>query len=119
MEQWMNTGSPHMKPEFIPIDRFYLIMVPGSPKAFRSNVVLSGNGGDKSTALLEVNKPVSFYGWRLYQMGYDEKAGRWSSLSLIEAVRDPWLPVVYLGFFMIMAGNVMFFWNGIKKVEGV
>jgi hypothetical protein len=50
-------------------------------------------------------------------MGYDEKAGRWSKLSLIEGIRDPWLPAVYLGFFMIMAGNIMFFWNGIKRTE--
>ena len=48
-------------------------------------------------------------------MGYDEKEGRWSRLSLIEAVRDPWLPVVYCGFFMIMAGSVLFFWQGIKQ----
>ena len=56
-------------------------------------------------------------GWKLYQAGYDESAGRWSTLSLVEAVRDPWLPSVYVGFFMIMAGNVLFFWKGVKKME--
>jgi hypothetical protein len=50
-------------------------------------------------------------------MGYDEKAGRWSTMSLVEAVNDPWLPAVYCGFFMIMAGNLLYFWKGVKKME--
>ncbi|MEI6638107.1 MAG: cytochrome c biogenesis protein, partial [Chlorobium sp.] len=64
-----------------------------------------------------VNHPINVMGWKLYQMGYDDEAGRWSKYSLIEVIRDPWLPAVYLGFFMIMAGNVLFFWNGIKQKE--
>ena len=50
-------------------------------------------------------------------MGYDEKSGKWSELSLVEGVRDPWLPVVYVGFFMILAGNTLFFWKGIRKKQ--
>jgi len=69
----------------------------------------------KKIANLEVNKPVNFKGWKIYQMGYDEQSGKFSTLSLIEAIRDPWLPAVYLGFFMILAANALFFWNGIKK----
>lgn len=114
VDRWLNTGSPFLRPGVVQLDRYFLVMFPGTPKAFRSGVVLSGGQGRK-TALLEVNKPVEYDGWKLYQMGYDEKAGRWSQLSLIEAVRDPWLPVVYCGFFMIMAGNAMFFWKGMKS----
>lgn len=115
-EEWLNTGSPSIRPGVVQFGRFYLVMFSGSPKAFRSGVVLSGSNG-RVPAVLEVNKPVEYAGWKLYQMGYDENAGKWSQLSLIEAVRDPWLPVVYCGFFMIMAGNVMFFWKGIKRME--
>ena len=115
-EAWLNTGSPFVRPGVVRLGRFYLVMFPGSPKAFRSGVVLSGRSGKRS-AMLEVNKPVAYEGWKLYQMGYDENAGKWSQLSLIEAVRDPWLPVVYCGFFMIMAGNAMFFWKGMKQRE--
>ncbi|KUL21397.1 cytochrome c biogenesis protein ResB [Chlorobium limicola] len=114
IERWLNTGSPFIKPGVVQLDRFYLVMFPGSPKVFRSGVVLSGSSG-RRIAELEVNKPVTYEGWKLYQMGYDEKAGRWSQLSLIEAVSDPWLPAVYCGFFMIMAGNAMFFWKGMKR----
>jgi hypothetical protein len=114
VDRWLNTGSPSVRPGVVQLGRYFLVMFPGTPKVFRSGVVLSGSRGRKP-AILEVNKPVEFDGWKLYQMGYDEKAGRWSQLSLIEAVRDPWLPAVYCGFFMIMAGNAMFFWKGMKR----
>jgi len=118
VERWLNTGSPFIRPGVVQLDRYFLVMFPGSPKVFRSGVVLTGAGGRK-TVDLEVNKPAAYAGWKLYQMGYDEKAGRWSQLSLIEAVRDPWLPAVYCGFIMIMAGNALFFWKGIKRRETV
>jgi hypothetical protein len=117
-ETWITSGGPHVKPQYVPMGDYFIVMAEGDPKAFMSDVMMKvDGGGDRITATLEVNKPVDFQGWKLYQMGYDEKAGRWSTLSLVEAVRDPWLPAVYTGFFMIMAGNVLFFWKGVKKME--
>ena len=117
-EAWISTGSPLIRPDAAALGNLFLIMVPGTPKSFRSAVTIQDGQGHEIMANLEVNKPISFMGWKLYQMGYDEKAGRWSKLSLVEVIRDPWLPAVYLGFFMIMAGNILFFWNGIKRTEG-
>ena len=117
LEQWITTGGPGSKPQFIPLGSYYIVMAEGAPKVFRSNVLIDDGHGEHRQTQLEVNKPVDFHGWKLYQMGYDEKAGRWSTMSLVEAVRDPWLPAVYCGFFMIMAGNVLFFWKGVKKME--
>ena len=116
-EEWISTGSPVLKPDAAQLGNLYLIMVPGTPKSFRSAITVQDNKNHAVTANLEVNTPVNFLGWKLYQMGYDEKAGRWSKLSLVEVIHDPWLPAVYLGFFMIMAGNLLFFWNGIKRKE--
>ncbi len=113
---WVSAGSPFEKPVFIELDSRLLVMIPGTPKKFRSEVtVRNGESGDGRNIALEVNKPVSVKGWKLYQMGYDEKSGKWSELSLVEGVRDPWLPAVYVGFFMILAGNTLFFWKGIRK----
>ncbi|TLU53731.1 MAG: cytochrome c biogenesis protein [Chlorobium sp.] len=114
---WISSISPMMKPWAAPIGELLLVMAPGTPKAFRSDVTVRGESGQLVTATLEVNHPINVMGWKLYQMGYDDEAGRWSKYSLIEVIRDPWLPAVYLGFFMIMAGNVLFFWNGIKQKE--
>ncbi len=114
-EGWVGVTLPSQKPVPVKIGNLLVLLWPGNPKAFRSAVTIQGDNGQTLMANLEVNKPVGFMGWKLYQMGYDEKAGRFSKLSLIEAINDPWLPAVYLGFFMIMAANVLFFWNGIKR----
>ncbi len=117
-EEWITTGSPFVDTKDAQAGSLSLGIRPGTPKAFRSEVTVQDETGNQSKATLEVNHPINFVGWKLYQMGYDQKAGRWSKVSLIEVIRDPWLPAVYLGFFMIMAGNILFFWNGIKRTEG-
>ncbi len=119
IDAWISTGSPMMKPYAAQFRELYFVMMPGAPKAFRSDVTVHGESGQQTSATLEVNHPINVMGWKLYQMGYDNEVGRWSKYSLIEVIRDPWLPAVYLGFFMIMAGNLMFFWNGIKQKGGV
>lgn len=112
---WVSTGNPHTKPSFIHLGDKLLVMMSGNAKQFSSRVMITDEGGRTRDAVINVNAPVSVDGWSLYQMGYNEKAGRWSRESLIEGVRDPWLPVVYMGFFMMIAGNILFFWNGMKK----
>ncbi len=117
-EEWITTGSPMVDTKDAQVGALYLGIRAGTPKAFRSEVTVHDDNGQQTMATLEVNHPINFTDWKLYQMGYDQKAGRWSQFSLIELIRDPWLPAVYLGFFMIMAGNILFFWNGIKRTEG-
>ena len=39
-------------------------------------------------------------------MSYDDRMGRWSELSVVELISDPWLPVVYVGIFLLIAGGV-------------
>jgi ResB-like family len=117
-DEWITTGSPMVDTRDAQAGSLYLGIRPGAPKAFRSTVTVHDDDGQQKTATLEVNHPITFMGWKLYQMSYDNKAGRWSKYSVIEVIRDPWLPAVYLGFFMIMAGNLLFFWNGIKRTEG-
>jgi len=60
-------------------------------------------------ATVEVNKPVSVDGWRIYQLSYDEAMGRWSETSTFELVKDPWLPAVYVGIYMLLAGAILTF----------
>lgn len=112
---WVSTGSPFERTVELKVGDRTLLLLPGSPKTYRSKVTIRSDETDEVwSEVLEVNKPVSIKGWKLYQASYDEKAGRWSRLSIVEGVRDPWLPVVYVGFFMILAGNTLFFWRGIR-----
>jgi cytochrome c biogenesis protein ResB len=63
-----------------------------------------------------VNKPFSIDGWKIYQLNYDTTMGRWSEISVLELVRDPWLPVVYTGIAMMLLGALcMFFMVNTKK----
>ena len=64
--------------------------------------------------------PKRFYevdGWKIYQYGYDTQMGAQSQISILELVSDPWLPFVYTGIYMMLAGAVcMFVIGGRKRV---
>ena len=76
----------------------------GSPRRFASDVRILTQTGKNFEATVEVNKPVSVDGYKIYQYGYDEHAGPASQFSILELVRDPWLPAVYTGIFMMLLG---------------
>ena len=109
---WIACGSRSMHPAILPLnDELMVALLDPEPRKFRSSLVIATEQ-DTIPALLEVNKPVKIKGWKLYQMGYNQAEGRDSQLSIIEAVNDPWLPIVYTGIFMLLAGAVYLFWLG-------
>ena len=89
-----------------------MVMTIPEAKKFSSDITILSAKGDETPAVLEVNKPFKYGGWKLYQLSYDEKLGKWSNLSVIELVRDPWLPIIYAGIFMMIFGAVYMFWVG-------
>lgn len=70
-----------------------------SPKQFTSRISVNGE-----QMLTSVNSPASFQEYTIYQDSYDWEHGRYSILQL---VRDPWLPIVYLGMALLALGSVM------------
>lgn len=113
IEGWTTSGSFKIKPQSLLLDdRHLLVMFPPEPKRFSSEVQIYTKSGLNKKATIEVNKPYKIIGWNLYQLGYNEQMGKWSDISIIELVRDPWLPVVYAGVFMLIAGAVFMFWQG-------
>jgi cytochrome c biogenesis protein ResB len=81
------------------------------PEKYASEIILLQDNKTDSV-IIEVNKPYHIKGYSLYQLSYDESYGKWSETSVIEAVKDPWLPVVYIGIFMMLAGSLYLFWKG-------
>lgn len=67
---------------------------------FVSRVRLT-DGKAATTASVRVNHPIQYRGFRIYQLGYNADDPRWSALLL---VKDPGLPVVYIGFGMLLTG---------------
>ena len=85
------------------------------PKRFSSAVSIYTKSGKKFNDTILVNKPLDIEGWKIYQLSYDETLGRWSDVSILELVSDPWLPAVYAGIGLMLAGAVLMF---MKKKKG-
>ena len=94
----------------IKLQHFILEEYPdGSPRRFASEIQIFTRNGKKYAATVDVNKPVKFDGWKIYQYGYDVERGAQSEYSILEVVSDPWLPAVYVGIFMMLAGALSLF----------
>ena len=86
----------------------------GSPKRFASRVQILTKSGKNFETTIDVNKPVEVDGWKIYQYDYDTQMGAMSQISILELVRDPWLPLVYIGIYMMLGGAVCLFIFGKK-----
>ena len=87
----------------------------GSPKRFASVIDIRTKKGEKYGATVDVNKPAEVEGWKIYQYGYDTSMGAQSNTSILEMVSDPWLPYVYAGIYMMLAGGVFMFVMGGRR----
>ena len=83
----------------------------GKPKRFASDIIITPYNHALNSHIettVEVNKPVTVDGWKIYQYGFDTQMGAMSQTSILELVSDPWLPLVYTGIYMMLAGAVCF-----------
>ena len=89
----------------------------GSPKRFASEIQILTKTKKNIETTVDVNKPYEVDGWKIYQYGYDTQMGAQSQISILELVSDPWLPLVYTGIYMMLAGAMcMFiFGKGVKR----
>ena len=87
----------------------------GSPKRFASEIQILTKTGKNIETIVDVNKPYEVDGWKIYQYGYDTNMGAKSTISILELVSDPWLPLVYTGIYMMLGGAVCLFVLGGKR----
>ena len=83
----------------------------GKPKRFASDIIITPYNHALNSHIettVEVNKPVTVDDWKIYQYGFDTQMGAMSQTSILELVSDPWLPLVYTGIYMMLAGAVCF-----------
>ena len=85
----------------------------GMPKRFASEIRVLTKSGKAIQTTVEVNKSVEVEGWKIYQNGYDTKMGASSRISILELVRDPWLPAVYIGVFLMLVGAFFMIFSNI------
>ena len=89
----------------------------GSPRRFASEIEILTKKGEKLLTTVDVNKPAEVDGWKVYQYGYDTQMGAQSQISILELVSDPWLPFVYAGIYMMLAGGLLMMVTGVKRKE--
>lgn len=70
-----------------------------SPRQFTSDLLVDGQH-----FTTQVNAPASYKGYTLYQDSYDRTANRY---TVLQVVRDPWLPVIYIGMMLLAAGSIL------------
>ncbi len=87
----------------------------GMPRRFASDIVIHTKQGEQISATVDVNNPVKVKGWKIYQFGYDVEAGAATSYSILELIRDPWLPAVYSGIYMLLLGALLMFFTNNKN----
>lgn len=104
---WVSCGSYMFPSKSLTLDdRHSVIMPERSPKRYASDISVYTKDGKQTKGVVEVNKPMKIEGWKIYQYSYDRSRGRWSETSIFELVKDPWLPAVYCGIFMMLAGAI-------------
>ena len=77
-----------------------------SPKQYTSTFTLASITHPDEQAVLttSVNHPAYYKGYRFYQDSYDRAEQRF---SVIKIVRDPWYPIVLIGFVLLALGSVL------------
>ena len=112
-KDWITCGNYLIPKKNIRVNKdYYFAVLTPEPKEYSSIVKAYLPPDSEETFTLKVNSPKTIKGWKLYQTGYNEKLGKWSNYSVIEAGFDPWLPAVYTGIFILMAGAIYLFWLG-------
>ena len=111
--EWRAVDSKHRVHEMPIAVELHDFSIEEQPKlSYLSDVTVHTKSGITVRDTIRVNKPLSVRGWKIYQYSYDMAKGGMSDISVLELVRDPWLPYVYLGIFMMLIGAVSMFLNG-------
>ncbi|PLX01832.1 MAG: hypothetical protein C0595_13325 [Marinilabiliales bacterium] len=113
---WISCGSYNKPYESLKLDSLYsLVMLFPEPKLFVSEIQIFNQSGEITNAKLEVNKPFEYDDFKIYQLNYDSNLGKWSDVSIIELIYDPWLPYVYFGILLMILGAFYMLWRGATK----
>ena len=122
-EGWVSCGSfLPFSFSVLPLDDCHSIaMLQREPRKYTSHVTVYVREGDDARCLgdtiIEVNRPIEVNGWKIYQLSYEEQYGPATRYSVFELVRDPWLPWVYAGILMMLAGAITLFFTSNPKTR--
>lgn len=76
-------------------------------KNYKSKITVLEQGRAALEKTIEVNRPLKYKGYTLYQASYDRDEFKWSGLDV---VKDPGVPFVFAGFILLNAGVMLSFY---------
>ncbi len=91
----------------LPDDKIYISYKRPGIKGFFSNIEIVKDGEVVSSGTIEVNKPLHYGGFNIYQFDYDGQAGQF---TVLQVVSDTGLTIVYAGFALLALGAFRHFW---------
>lgn len=114
---WLSPGSYMFEGTWMKLHPDTLLVLADPAASYYGSEVLlytkSGIAGEERT--IAVNAPLKAEGWDIYQHSYDSFKGKDSPYSVFMVVSDPWLPIVYAGIFMMIAGAVWLMFTKVKS----
>lgn len=116
---WVSCGSHIFEPSYLRLGERYAVAMPRrDAKRYLSRVDIEQMSGERKRFDVEVNHPARIGAWRIYQVGYDTARGRWSSVSVLECVKDGWYSAIHIALWlMLSAGVVMFVTAGGRSLS--
>ena len=116
---WVSCGSHIFEPSYLCLGERYAVAMPRrDAKRYLSRVDVEQMSGERQRFDIEVNHPARIGAWRIYQVGYDTARGRWSSVSVLECVKDGWYSAIHIALWlMLSAGVVMFITAGGRSLS--
>lgn len=77
---------------------------PGPVRSYAAHITVLHPDGNSEPASILVNQPLRLRGWSFYLADYELTPDGRLHRCVLETVRDPWLPGVYAGIFLLLAG---------------
>lgn len=107
---WVSCGSHIFEPSYLRLGERYAIAMPRrDAKRYLSKVDIEQMSGERERFDIEVNHPARIGAWRIYQVGYDTARGRWSSISVLECVKDGWYSAINIALWLMLSAGVVMF----------
>lgn len=120
VEGWVSCGSHIFAGSTLTLPDGNLVVMPKrEPKKYLSRVEAADMDGRRDLEI-RVNHPATVGAWKIYQVGYDNDRGRWSTTSVLECVRDGWYAAIHVALWLVLAagaGMFVFGWKN-KDKEG-
>ena len=109
VEGWVSCGSYIFSGSTLILpDGQELVMPRREVKKYLSELDV-WEGEEKRSFELSVNQPATIGSWKIYQSGYDATRGRWSTMSLLECVKDGGYVAVHIAMWTILLSGVLMF----------